>query len=244
MTHFASASLVAGLTAAALLGARHGMDCDHIAALGDFVSIDKRVGHSIRLGLAYIAGHSLVIATLGSAAICMQLALPPAVDRWMERLVGFTLVAFSVWIGYSLVRSRRHCELHTHSRADLLIGGFRWLIARLRLAHGRNTEAVTAASSNYAVRSSFVVGIIHGFGAETPTQLLLFLMTAKLGGITVGLLALLFFILGMGIVNTLLCVVMAQMFLKTGSSNKLQRALSGITAGYSFAIGTIMLAGR
>ena len=98
--------------------------------------------------------------------------------------------------------------------------------------------------SKGANRSSVVVGIIHGFGAETPTQLLLLLMTAKLGGITVGLQALLLFIVGMGIVNTLFCVVMAQMFLKTSSSHKLQGALSGITAGYSFAIGTIMLAGR
>ena len=39
--------------------------------------------------------------------------------------------------------------------------------------------------SKGANRSSVVVGIIHGFGAETPSQLLLLLMTAKLGEITV-----------------------------------------------------------
>ena len=102
MMHGNSASLAAALTAAALLGVRHGLDCDHIAALGDFVSIEKQVGHSIRLGLAYIAGHSLVIAILGSAAICMQLAWPATGDRWMKRAVGFTLVAFSIYIGHSL----------------------------------------------------------------------------------------------------------------------------------------------
>ncbi|HVH87705.1 MAG TPA: hypothetical protein VM912_13340 [Terriglobales bacterium] len=105
MMHGNPASLAAALTAAALLGVRHGLDCDHIAALGDFVSIEKQVGHSIRLGLSYIAGHSLVIAILGSAAICTQLALPATVDRWMERALGFTLVAFSIYIGHSLVRS-------------------------------------------------------------------------------------------------------------------------------------------
>ena len=240
MMQFTSTSLVAGLTAAALLGARHGMDCDHIAALSDLVSMEKRMGRSVRLGLAYIAGHSLVIAMLGSAAIYSQVALAATVDRYVEHVVGFSLVAFSLYIGYSLVRSR---HFHSQSRADMLMAGLRWVLARCNLRCSRNNSA-SMATNRYMHRSSFVVGIIHGFGAETPTQLLLFLLTAKLGGVAVGLLALVLFILGMGIVNALLCVLMAQMFLKTASSYKLHRALSGITAGYSFAIGTMMLAGR
>ncbi|HVH86380.1 MAG TPA: hypothetical protein VM912_06625 [Terriglobales bacterium] len=145
---------------------------------------------------------------------------------------------------FGLVRSRRHGRFHGQSRADLLRNGFRWLLARFRFSAGRNTVSGITGSSKFAGSSSFAVGIIHGFGAETPTQLLLFVMAAKLGGMAVGLLALLVFILGMGIVNTLLCVLMAQVFLKTASSHRFQRALSGITAGYSFAIGTMMLAGR
>lgn len=74
----------------------------------------------------------------------------------------------------------------------------------------------TTVTAKSAHRSSFVVGIIHGFGAETPTQLLLVLMTAKLGGVGVGLLGLLLFIFDMGRVNTLLCVVMAQNIPKEG----------------------------
>ena len=41
-----------------------------------------------------------------------------------------------------------------------------------------------------------MVGVIHGLGAETPTQILLFLMAANLGGTAAGLLGLLMFILG------------------------------------------------
>lgn len=236
-----SASVAAALIAAGLLGIRHGMDCDHIAALGDLVSIEKRPGRSIRLGLAYILGHSLVIAILGSAAICLQLALPPAIDRWMERLVGFTLVVFSVAIAYSLIASRRNSRCHGRSRADLLMAGFGWLRARFcRLSAARNEVAEKTRSM--ANRSSFVVGIIHGFAAETPTQILLFLMTAQLGGAALGLTALFVFILGMGIMNTLLCVLMEQVFLTTASSEKFQRAISCISAGYSFAVGVFMLA--
>jgi high-affinity nickel-transport protein len=135
-------------------------------------------------------------------------------------------------------------EIMPNNGTESAIAGFRWLLARFGLPCRRNANSTTAAPSRYANHSSFAVGVIHGFGAETPTQLLLFLLTAKLGGVVVGLLALLLFILGMGIVNTLLSVVMAQVFLKTASSHKFQRILSGITAGYSFAVGTIMLAGR
>jgi hypothetical protein len=246
MIHTPPANLVAALSAAALLGVRHGLDCDHIAALGDLVSMERNIGHSIRLGLAYIAGHSLVIAGLGSAAVCLQLSLPAVVDLWMGRLVGATLVLFSIWIGISLLRRPGHGHHHAPSRARLLIAGARWLGVRIRRWLGRGEIAGTSPTekTEYGSYSSFAIGIIHGFGGETPTQVLLFLMVAKLGGVRFGLLGLGLFILGMAAVNTLLCVVLARMFRRGAASLGFQRILTGITAGYSFVIGTMLLGVR
>jgi hypothetical protein len=238
------ANLVAALFATALLGARHGLDCDHIAALGDLVRIESRIGHSIRLGLSYIAGHSLVIAVLGSAAVCLQLALPPVVDQWMGRVVGATLVVFSAWMGLSLLRTRHHGHYHARSRAVLLLDGGRWLFARSRRWMGRSEAAATPNLGKSKGRSSFAIGVLHGFGAETPTQLLLFLMAAKLGGVVFGLIGLGLFIVGMAVVNTLLCVVLARMFQTGAESQRFQRGLTVVTAGYSFVVGTMLLGVR
>ena len=54
--------------------------------------------------------------------------------------------------------------------------------------------------------------MIHGLGAETPTQILLFLMVANLGGTAAGLLGLLMFIVGLLAMNTLMCASAAGFF--------------------------------
>ncbi len=42
----------------------------------------------------------------------------------------------------------------------------------------------------YNGKSVFVIGILHGVGAETPSQLALFFLTANLGGASRGMLGL------------------------------------------------------
>ena len=49
---------------------------------------------------------------------------------------------------------------------------------------------------NYGRGTSFGVGMLHGIGAETPTQVLIFLAAAGAGGVAVGLLLLGCFIVG------------------------------------------------
>ena len=72
-----------------------------------------------------------------------------------------------------------------------------WVYWKLsRLFGGTREEAPQVFKDGYGTTSTFVVGIIHGLGAETPTQILLFLLAANLGGTAAGLLGLLMFIAG------------------------------------------------
>ena len=56
----------------------------------------------------------------------------------------------------------------------------------------------------YGSRSAFGVGMIHGIGAETPTQVLIFLAAAGAGGKLVGLTLLGCFLVGLLTSNTLI----------------------------------------
>jgi high-affinity nickel-transport protein len=85
--------------------------------------------------------------------------------------------------------------------------------------------------------------VIHGLGAETPTQILLFLMAANLGGTGYGLLGLLMFILGLLVMNTLMCASAAGLFSASLASPNALRALTLATAAYSILVGTIFLMG-
>ena len=108
---------------------------------------------------------------------------------------------------------------------------------------GRRVEAPQVFKDGYSTKSTFLVGVIHGLGAETPTQILLFLMAAHLGGTGVGLLGLLMFIIGLVAMNTIMCASAAGLFSATLASPNALRALSLLTSAYSIVVGAIFLLG-
>ncbi len=231
------------LVPAALLGFRHGLDYDHIAAITDISSVQSRPRDAMRYGLLYVAGHAAMVAVLGAAAIAFRISLPAASDRWAERLVGITLLALGLYVLLTFFRP----SAHTHgprTRITLLINATLWLYWRLiRIFGGTRAEAPQVFKDGYGTTSTFVVGVVHGLGAETPTQVLLFLMTANLGGTGAGLLALLMFIVGLVFMNTLMCASAAGLFSASLASPYALRALTLATSAYSIIVGTIFLFG-
>lgn len=225
--HLNPVSLRLALLSAAVLGFRHGLDYDHIAAITDISSVQSKARDAMRFGLLYVAGHATTVAILGSAAVVFRIALPPSSDRWAERLVGITLLVLGLYVlgtffrpsSFRLSSSRPSPHGHDHQRArartriTLLINGALWVYWRLSLVFGgTRVEAPQVFKDGYGTSSTFLVGVIHGLGAETPTQILLFLMAANLGGTGAGLLGLFMFIVGLLVMNTLMCGLAAGLF--------------------------------
>jgi high-affinity nickel permease len=231
------------LISAAGLGFRHGLDYDHIAAITDISSVQRRARDAMRYGLLYVCGHATTVAILGAAAIGFRVTLPPASDRWAERLVGVTLLVLGIYVLGTFFRPSTH-TYRPRTRITLILNGVLWVYWRMsRLFGGTRVEAPQVFKDGYGTRSSFVIGIIHGLGAETPTQILLFLMTANLGGIGAGLLGLLMFVVGLLVMNTLMCASAAGLFSASFSHPNALRALTLLTSAYSIIVGTIFLLG-
>jgi hypothetical protein len=271
----ASGNLRLALLSIAVLGFRHGLDYDHIAAITDISSVQAKVSDAMRFGLLYVAGHATTVAILGAAAIAFRLSLPAASDRWAERLVGITLLTLGIYVLGSLLSSGKHGHHHfkPRTRITLLANGVLWIYWRLsRVFGGTRAEAPQVFKEGYGTTSAFLVGVIHGLGAETPTQLLLFLLAANLGGTWAGLLGLAMFILGLLAMNTLMCALAAGLFsldklrdwaasidtsenparnpfsrtLAKGImliSDNAQGGLTLLTSAYSIVVGTIFLVG-
>jgi high-affinity nickel-transport protein len=97
---------------------------------------------------------------------------------------------------------------------------------------------------NYGRATAFGVGMIHGIGAETPTQVLIFLAAAGAGGKGVGLLLLVCFLVGLLSSNTLIAVAGTFGFLGASKSFRLYVSISVLTATFSLVIGAIFLLGH
>jgi len=240
-----STALELALFSCVLLGLRHGFDYDHLAAITDITSVQRGWKQGMGLGLLYALGHALTVAILGCAVIFLHLSLPAHMDAVGERLVGATLIALSLYVLVTFVR-QRSLPGHKHiprSRIALLISGVKYAGWRVRRLAGSASPKPEPFSFKYDRSSVFAVGIIHGLGAETPSQLLLFLLAANLGGTGTGFLGLLAFIFGLLVMNTLMTASASGIFAKSTNNPRLQTIVTSLAAVYSFVVGVIFLSG-
>ena len=100
------------------------------------------------------------------------------------------------------------------------------------------------AFMNYGRMTSFGVGMIHGVGAETPTQVLIFLAAAGAGGPAVGLLVLVAFILGLLTSNSLITGASAMGYVRASRNFAVYASVAVLTGLFSLTIGTIFVIGK
>lgn len=228
------------LLSAAVLGFRHGFDYDHIAAISDITSVQESPGRAMRLGFLYALGHAATVALLGSIVIFFQLSLPHSIDRVAERLVGLTLIFLGIFVLGSLFRG----DYVPRSRFVLVANALRWLHWKVKSKwHNHEHPRPKDVNWNYDSKSVFGIGIIHGLGAETPSQLLIFLLAANLGGVTKGFLGLGMFVVGLLVMNTIMTASASGLFGFSARTPRIQYAITAITAVYSLIVGAIFLWG-
>lgn len=245
-----STPLKLALLSCLLLGLRHGFDYDHLAAITDITSVQRGWREGMRLGLLYALGHALTVAVLGIAVIFLHLSLPRGLDAFGERLVGATLIVLAIYVLVVMLRSGARLGSgaagHSHvsrSRVALLISGARYMHWRVRRLADPALPRPDPFSFRYDQGSVFTVGIIHGLGAETPSQLLLFLLAANLGGTSRGLVGLMCFITGLLLMNTLMTAGASGIFVGSKHRPRVQMTVTSLTAAYSLIVGTIFLFG-
>jgi high-affinity nickel permease len=252
---------VALVVSAFAFGFRHGIDWDHIAAITDITSSQRSVRTGLRYATLYAAGHGVVVFAIGVAAIVAGVNVSPAFDALMGRVVGVTLVVLGVYVIYALIRYREDFRLR--SRWMLMFSGvrksYRWLRERLgpddTIAHdhdhsssGVQTKTHTHTHADpfvdYGTGTSLAVGALHGVGAETPTQVLIFLAAAGAGGIGAGILTLLVFLIGLFAANSLLALASASGYLAADRHFAVYATISVFTGVASFVLGVLFLAGK
>jgi hypothetical protein len=104
----ASGEPLVAIAVAFLLGLRHPLDPDHLAAVAAMARDSRR--RSALIGLCWGAGHATTVLALGVPVVLWAAAMPASVHVIVEALIGAVIFALGLRV---LVRHRRG-ELHAH----------------------------------------------------------------------------------------------------------------------------------
>jgi high-affinity nickel-transport protein len=207
-------------------------------------SLSASQRRAVFLASLYALGHGTMVTVLGLLAITASEFLPAWIDPVMERVVGVTLLLLAVYLFYSLFGYfRSGGEIRIRSRWMLIFAGARngwhWLWSRLAGEHEH--PHVHQGVDQYGPKTAYTVGLIHGVGAETGTQVLIIATAVGAGTQAMGVAALLFFVLGLLISNSFVTVATAAGFV-SARRRQLVYVLAGLLAAvFSLAVGLFFL---
>jgi high-affinity nickel-transport protein len=280
-----------------VLGLRHGIDWDHIAAITDITSTtaaagtavaahgeqhdlldDHHHGHggdlemrahdngpgaailapatrgttipglgreqrdAVWLGTLYALGHAAVVVALGLAALAFGALLPDWLDPIMGRVVGVTLIVLGVWVLYSVYRYARAGDaFHLRSRWMLVFDGTRYAWRRLQARLHGHEHVEPLEMSSYGTKTAFGVGMIHGVGAETGTQVLLIAAVGGAASAGLGVPMLLAFVLGLLISNFAIVLISSVGFVASQTRERIYVVVGAVAGAFSLAIGIVFL---
>jgi high-affinity nickel-transport protein len=196
------------------------------------------------LGTMYALGHGTIVTILGVVAILASGFLPDWIDPIMERVVGVTLILLAAYLFYSLYRFfRGGGEFRIRSRWMLIFAGvrkgFNWLRARVSGEHPHQHDA--HGTDQYGVRTAYSVGLIHGIGAETGTQVLVIATAVGAGTKLMGIAVLMVFVTGLLISNSFITFATAAGFVSSRRRQGIYVFAGLLAAVFSLVVGIVFL---
>ncbi len=266
------------LGAALLLGIRHGVEWDHLAAILDItggslspttslaaagpppvnssysffagsaasVGLDSEVARTFSLASLYALGHGFVVIAMGLAIQTFACSLPAWMDPMMEKVVGWTLIILSIWLLYSLyLAAFRSQEFRLSSRWMLLYSGitriYNWICAK---ATGRQPTPRKSDLTVCGPRTAFGIGMIHGIGVETSTQIILMTTVGMITNALLSSAMLVAFVAGLVVSNSVVACLLALGFIRASSIKPLYLTLGLIAASFSLIVGVCFVLGK
>lgn len=137
--------------------------------------------------------------------------------------------------------------LHDHVHPEAPCGDVRE--RRVAVAHRHRHRHVVAMPADPFAGApgplgAVGVGVLHGVGAETPTQVAVFVGAAGVAGAVSGLVVLAAFVAGLLVSNTVIALASTLGILGSGRRGRLFLAVSALTAAFSLVVGGLFLSGQ
>ena len=149
-----------------MIGMRHALDADHVAAVASLATHTRSVRETTRLGLAWGMGHTVTLFVIGSTVLLMGAAVPANIARVLELAVGIMLLLLGLDVLRRLIRDGIHFHAHQHNGA------------RHVHAHGHQAPVIHDMDAHrHAHRAkvpwrALIVGLVHGMAGSAALVVL------------------------------------------------------------------------
>jgi ABC-type nickel/cobalt efflux system permease component RcnA len=143
-----------------LLGMRHALDADHVAAVSTMLVQRPDLRRSGFIGLCWGCGHTAVLLVVGLAVLALKITIPETVAQAFESVVGVMLVALGLALAVTLYREQWHLHAHEHDGA--------------RHVHLHSHRLDEGHAHRHAWRDSLpplLVGMVHGLAGSAALML-------------------------------------------------------------------------
>jgi len=207
-----------------LIGMRHALEADHVAAVAVLATRVKSVRQALPLGIMWGLGHTLTLFAFGAVIVVLNNNLPQSVTLLLEALVGVMLVLLGGDVIYRLIKKRIHFHIHGHT-------------AEKRHIHAHSHEGEKAHDLSPhghehfkgLSRRALAVGMMHGLAGSAALVLLTMQSVEPVSTriIYIGLFGL-GSVAGMGILSIVIAVPLRY------AANSMTWAYSGLSAVLGF----------
>jgi len=217
-----------------LLGLKHALEADHVAAVASLATRTRTPRHRARLAGLWGIGHAATILTVGGCVILLGVSLPPASTRVFECAVGVVLVALGADVLRRLRSTRVHFHVHQHDGAPPHFH-----------AHAHAPDAPHDPAHHEHAHGlgprALLVGSLHGLAGSAALVVAAAAATRAAGAAFAYLAAFAFgSVLGM---VSLALVISIPLAASGGRLGRFQRTLEGIVGTATIALGAWMAIG-
>ena len=212
---------------AILIGIRHGFDADHVAAVADMVGAETEKKKQLTYGFCYAVGHGGIVFLIGLATIFLGLNLPESFSYVMEIFVAITLLLLGAYIFFSMLKSKK----------DYQFKGLMSLVKNQLSKRFKKEQSPVL----FGLAAALIVGVIHGIGVESPTQILILSNVAGVGDMLAAISQLSLFVFGILIATVCITLAVSFGFMKAQVRRRIYLFIGSLTGVYSIGLGTTMM---
>jgi hypothetical protein len=115
-----------------LLGVKHALESDHLAAVATLATGQQSLLSTLRQGIAWGVGHTATLILVGGVVLILGTTVPVNLERALELCVGVMLVGLGADVIRRVRREGIHFHVHRHGGGETHIHAHRHVEKSLR----------------------------------------------------------------------------------------------------------------